>query len=467
MANSKSAKPYSFKDVSDYTDITDVKGWIHTGNYLYNAHVSGSILRGYPLGRVVTVAGDPKAGKSFLALEACKSLQKMGYFIQMYESEASPDKERFEATKIDPNKFRKTPVKIIEKVIHWIMLNNSKLKAIKAEGKPIPKLAYVIDSWNGLVAQKDIDDAVAGDLKSDMGHFQKLGKKLLNLASIDCAELDIPIFITCHVYDEDIKVGGRSTGQRRKKASGGNGPLYMSSVVSMITKSAKYEKNDDEDGKEESRTQTGIIINARVLESRYAKALPAKLYLDWKKGLNAYFGLLNYVSWDVCGVDKGLHLNPTDFISLLLIGKKVTKDTLVGFTFDKAWLAANLSKSAFGNGKSVLGTVDHFVTMGYLAFDGKKYKVTKQIEERFGEDGRYKKFEDKVAVLDSTVGTYIVKHLPGETFSAAAVHQSKVFTREVLEKLDVIIQPQFAFGEGGPEVAEAVSEEEEMMGLGT
>lgn len=464
---------YKFKDPNDFKEIdnffgdidkkgnlmsaddkTDIRGWCSTGNYMLNAHFSGSILRGFPLGRAITIAGDPKTGKSYFAIEMIEELQMLGYFVQLYETEASPDRERFLAQKINLNMLRKTPVKTIEEVIHKMTATTHKLYQAREAGNEIPKVAYVIDSWNGLVAQKDYDDAVAGELKSDMGHFARLGKKLFNLYTIHGAELDIPLIVTCHVYEKDMK------GFRMKTTSGGNGPVYFSSILAMLSKKKVNEKSTGDDGKEEKET-TGIMITSKLLESRYAKTTIQEVYLDFKKGINKYFGLLPYCNWDLCGIDRGDIVNPTDFISLLLIGKKVTKDNLVGFTFTVDYLSTNLSKAAWGtNGSSVIGTLNFFVDAGFIEQDGKNYRILPKMLERFDEKGKYVKHEEKITVTGANYQKYVVRHLPGEAFTGATVHQAKVFTQEVLEKLDEVIRKDYEYGEGeSPEISDTVEDD--------
>lgn len=469
MATSSKPKAvHTFKDVTSHTEInkfltdidpggdlisgtdsTDIRGWCSTGNYMMNAHYSGSIMKGFPLGRAITIGGDPKTGKTYFALEMAEELQKLGYFVQYYETEASPDSERFIAAKLNPNMFRKTPVKHIEKAIHWIAATNDKLIKVLESGKPVPKLAYVIDSWNGLITEKDEADAIAGNLKSDMGHFARLGKKLMNIYSINGAKLDIPLIITCHVYEKDMK------SFRMKVTSGGNGPLYFSSIIPMLSKKKVSSKETDDDGNE-TKTPTGIMITSKLLESRYAKASTCDIYLDFKKGINPFQGLLPFCSWDVCGIDKGSVINPTDFVSLLLSTRKTNEAEIVGFDCSMKNLEKMLSKSAYGNGNSVAGTLEHFKTLGYV---NDKNQVTAKIKERF-EGGKYKKFEDKITALGASYATYICKHLPGELFSAASIHQAKVFTHEVLLKLDDVIRPLYEYGDdGAPEISEAEDEE--------
>lgn len=460
--NVKAMNSFAFKDVTDFkeisnflgtidkagsllseSDATDIQGWCSTGSYIMNAHFSGSIFGGIPLGRMTAIAGDPKTGKSYFALQTCKELQQLGYFIQMYETEASPDKDRFASQKLNPDQFKKTPVKHIEDVIHWIAATNDKLWRMKQEGKAIPKIAYVIDSWNGLITQKDEEDAIAGNLKSDMGHFAKLGKKLANIYSIKGAELGIPLIITCHVYEKDM-----GNNFRQRTVSGGNGIMYFASLLPML----KRKKVTEGEGQE--RETVGVMVSSTLSESRYAKPTTVDIYIDFKKGINKYFGLLEYCTFDTVGVGPGSYLNSTDFVSLLLNSKKVTKDTIVGFAVSDDYLKKTLSKSAYGTGNSVKGTFNHFVAVGYI--DNGKF--TKKILERFDKDGKYTKFEDKIAVQGGGSGTYIARHLPGETFSHATVHQSKVFTQEVLEKLDVIMKPYFQFGEEGIPTVDPIDE---------
>lgn len=455
------AATYKFTDTTDFGEIskfldtvdkngsllseadsTDITEWCSTGSYIMNAHFSGSIFGGIPSGRIIGIAGDPKTGKSYFGLNICKELQAKGYFIQMYETEASPDKERFASQKLNPAQFRKTPIKFIEELIHLVASTNDKLEKIKLAGQPIPKIAYFIDSWNGLMAKKDMDDAIAGDLKSDMGHFAKLGKRLASIHSITGAQLGIPMIITVHTYEKDM-----GKGFRKKVTSGGNGILYYASILSMLTKKHVNE------GEGEDRETVGVMVNSKLAESRYAKTTNVDIYIDFRKGINKYLGLLEYCTYDTVGIGPGSFVNSTDFVSLLLNSKKVTKDTLVGFDINEDYLKKNLSKSAYGSGNSVLATFNSFVDAGYI----NKNKFTKKILDRFDKDGKYAKFEDKVATAGSG-GTFIVRHLPGETFSYASVHQSKVFTQEVLEKLDVIMKPFFEFGEGDAPVVDPIEE---------
>ena len=65
--------------------------YISTGSLILNACVTGSLFKGIPTGRVTTLAGEPGAGKSFLALAACREAQKQGYVPIYLDSEGAQD----------------------------------------------------------------------------------------------------------------------------------------------------------------------------------------------------------------------------------------------------------------------------------------------------------------------------------------------------------------------------------------
>ena len=63
-----------------------INDWIPTGNYLLNACISGSILKGLPGGRITTFFGTNGSGKSYLACSACREAIKKGYNILYLDS---------------------------------------------------------------------------------------------------------------------------------------------------------------------------------------------------------------------------------------------------------------------------------------------------------------------------------------------------------------------------------------------
>jgi hypothetical protein len=73
------------------------------------------------------------------------------------------------------------------------------------------------------------------------------------------------------------------------------GPEYAASIILFLGK-AKLK-----DGTE----QTGIIVTAKPNKNRFAQPLPIKFHISFNKGMNAYIGLEEYISWDNCGIERG------------------------------------------------------------------------------------------------------------------------------------------------------------------
>jgi len=72
-------------------DTAVIKEYISSGNYLLNACLTGSLFKGAPAGRVLTLAGSTGCGKSYLALSFCRNAQKMGYTPIYLDSESAID----------------------------------------------------------------------------------------------------------------------------------------------------------------------------------------------------------------------------------------------------------------------------------------------------------------------------------------------------------------------------------------
>ena len=49
----------------------------------------------------------------------------------------------------------------------------------------------------------------------------------------------------------------------------------------------------------------GVIVTAGINESRFSIHRPVEFYISFTKGLNAYMGLQEFVSWNICGIDRG------------------------------------------------------------------------------------------------------------------------------------------------------------------
>ena len=76
--------------------FSDIDEYIHTGNYLLNAQMSGSLRGGYPNARSLGIGGDSGTGKTFLCMNAIKNAQDMGYAAFYIDTEGALDSEDFQ-----------------------------------------------------------------------------------------------------------------------------------------------------------------------------------------------------------------------------------------------------------------------------------------------------------------------------------------------------------------------------------
>lgn len=84
------------------------------------------------------------------------------------------------------------------------------------------------------------------------------------------------------------------------------GPEYAASIILFLGK-AKLS---------EGAEQTGIIVTAKPNKNRFAKPIPIKFHISFSKGMNAYIGLEEYISWDTCGIERGRFITEGQFEKL-------------------------------------------------------------------------------------------------------------------------------------------------------
>ena len=100
------------------TNFSPPTHWFSTGNMALNKSLSGSYLRGVPIGRVTVFAGESGAGKSFLCGNTIRSAQEDGAFILVIDSENAMDQGFLTALGVDvsPDKLMYVGVVTIQDV---------------------------------------------------------------------------------------------------------------------------------------------------------------------------------------------------------------------------------------------------------------------------------------------------------------------------------------------------------------
>ena len=285
--NKEMSKISKYGDTLDKNTISDIDEYIHSGNYMLNACLTGSLFKGYPNNRSVCVAGPSGTGKTFLILNSIREAQKRGYYIVFYDSENAVDREIVEKFGIDPSKMRYEPCNTVQEFRSSVTALTDTLIEQKSRGIKIPKIMIVLDSAGNLATQKEVEDAKSGSDKSDMTRA-KLLKSTFRIMITKMGICKIPFIFSNHTYmTQDLfakQVGG-----------GGTGPEYAASIIMFLGKAKLTEGSE----------HTGIVVTVKPNKNRFAKPLPVKIHISFNKGMNPYVGLEEHINWETCGIQRG------------------------------------------------------------------------------------------------------------------------------------------------------------------
>ena len=278
--------------------FSDTDEYIHTGNFLLNAQMSGSLRGGYPNARSLGIAGDSGTGKTFLALNAIKNAQDMGYMAFYIDTEGALDTTDFDKFGIDRAMVNYKRIGVISEVKFFI---NDIIKM--AEENSELKMMIIVDSLTQLETNKEQEDIKKGSNAQDMGLRAKELRQLFKSFTLDLSNLKIPLIFTAHTYAGQDQYAG-------KTMSGGGGPLYSASVVMMLSKG--HLKDDEDDDK----LKTGVVVRSETDKNRLAKPVKIKFHISFHKGMNPYVGLEEFIGWDECGVGRGSVISVKEFSKL-------------------------------------------------------------------------------------------------------------------------------------------------------
>ena len=355
-----------------------IKDYIHTGSYILNACMTGSLFRGVPTGRVLTLAGEPGTGKSFLAISVCREAQKKGYTPVYMDSEGAIDREFVERLGCDSSKFIIKQVTTISEVSTFMANLLQKVNAYPEDSRP--KLIFVLDSLGNLTSSKELTDTLEANAKRDMTKQQEV-KALFRTNATALAKAQAPMIVCSHIY-KTLDLFSKNV------VSGGSGIQYNSSLTLMLS-TAKLEDKEAEKIAEKKIgdfTKVGVIVTAKPEKSRFTIPQKVKFQIPFFKAPNPFVGLESYINWENSGILEGVLLDEKEYNKL--------SDS------DK-------------------------VTVKIFEFNGEtKYAFP------------------KVAGIQKN-RKIVVRHL-GEELPISELFTTKVFTKEVLQKLDdELIKPSF------------------------
>jgi RecA/RadA recombinase len=253
----------------------DFDSFIRTRSYLFNALLGGSLFAGVPQGKITVFAGETTTGKTYLVLDIVKSFleDNENGFVCFFESEGALTKQMFTERGIDGSRVAILPVNTVQEFrTQIIKIIDAQLNTPENERTP---LLFCLDSLGLLSTTKEIEDTAAGKETQDMTRA-RLIKGLFRTITLKLSLLKCPLIVTNHVYDEQGLFP-------KKVQSGGQGIQLSASTTVFLSK--KKDKVGDE--------VSGNIITAKLVKGRLTKEnSKAEILLNYKTGINPYYGLL-------------------------------------------------------------------------------------------------------------------------------------------------------------------------------
>ena len=271
----KKINPYS--EIVEEDTLATITDYISTGSYILNAVVSGDMLNGgVPVGRIVTYSGLSEVGKSLLSAMTAANAQKKGYVVVWFDSEWAANKDFFGRLGVNTKELIRIPVGTVEEFKNQCF----KILQVAQEKYPDKKIFFVLDSLGNLPSEKEMNDVESGNNASDMGQRAKVIKNTLKVLTDRLGKQRATLLIINHIYGNPTNPYAGNT------QSGGQGPVYVSYSVINFTKSKL---------KGEEKELIGLILKGTTDKNRLVpRGKSAEILLNFEKGLDKYYGLLDF-----------------------------------------------------------------------------------------------------------------------------------------------------------------------------
>lgn len=285
-----------------------IPDYIGTGWYILNAAMTGSVFKGAPASRVVTLCGESGVGKSFLAISICREAQKKGYTPIYMDSEGAIDTEFVERLGCDSTNFIIKQVTTITEVSSFMANILKDVNSAPIEDRP--KIVFVLDSLGNLTSAKELNDTIEANQKRDMTKQQEV-KALFRTNATALAKAGALFIVNSHVYKtQDLFA--------KTVVSGGSGILYNSSVTLMLSTAKLDDKESDKIAQQKigDYTKTGVVVTAKTEKSRFTIPQKVKFQIPFFKAPNPYVGLESYLTWDNSGILRGEMLTEKEYNKL-------------------------------------------------------------------------------------------------------------------------------------------------------
>jgi RecA/RadA recombinase len=260
---------------SEGLDGSDVKSFISTGSYSFNALLSGSIYGGIPDNKIIALAGEQATGKTYFALNVVREFLNSSpqAMVLYFDTEQAITLDMLQSRGVDTERVAVLPVATIEDFRQQCISVVDKY--LEEDKDTRPPMMIVLDSLGMLSTEKEISDTAEGKNVRDMTRAQ-VAKAVFRVLTIKLGHARIPLLMTNHTYDV---IGAYVP---TKEMGGGSGLKYAASTIIYLSK-----KKDKVDGE-----VVGNIIHCKTYKSRLTKQdKMVDVQLNFESGLNKFYGL--------------------------------------------------------------------------------------------------------------------------------------------------------------------------------
>jgi RecA/RadA recombinase len=264
--------------IEDGIEGSDIRGFVDTGSYAFNALVSGSLYGGIADNKIIALAGESATGKTYFSIGMVRKFleDRKDGMVLYFDSEQAVTSDMFLDRGVDPKRVAVFPIATIEEFrLQVIKIVDKYLEQPEDKRKP---LMIVLDSLGMLSTSKEINDTTEGKEVRDMTRSQVI-KSTFRVLTLKLGKAGIPLIMTNHTYDV---IGSYVP---TKEMGGGSGLKYAASTIVYLSK----KKDKDADGQ-----VVGNIIHCKLYKSRLTKENQmVDVRLNYDSGLNRYYGLLD------------------------------------------------------------------------------------------------------------------------------------------------------------------------------
>jgi RecA/RadA recombinase len=280
-----------------YIEITS---YIDTGDLMLNAIISGKIFGGIPSGRVTVWAGDSSSGKSYTCGRTVANALRSGYkraFI--FDSEGGTTKSMYVSEGVDPESISVILVSTVEDAKSKILTLLNRINEWRTKGCE-DKFLVVLDSIRALGTNKAMKNVEEGNVVVDMGIKQKLTNDMINAMLVPTIKADVPVIVVAGVYDNPAAMFT----EKIKQQGGGKGIKYGGHVNIQCASSLERNEDNKKDTTEQAYSRT--ILKFMTVKNRLVTPYrECQMLLDFRKGPNKYFGLVDYcLKWGIIKCPK-------------------------------------------------------------------------------------------------------------------------------------------------------------------